>query len=269
VHNSPALPCRNFFGRDMMKANVTDFFSHWRLLIHFIMPNENPSSFGNVPHTSEVFGNVPQRSESFGTIPNPAEIFRTVPKPSEKKEDHILTVREAARLFENAGVARTERSITNWCQPNKSGVPRLDAYFDSNDRKYFITPQSINAAIKEELAKVTRHSEPAEAFGNIPHASEAEKIRRDSSNEMDSAGMEELRLKLRDAEISSRVKDQVIARLEKDNGKFVEQLIGYSRTIGQLENQLLQLDAPKQSSNDTRRVPVSSEREQNPSAIQL
>jgi len=105
------------------------------------MPDERypnlPSSqpFGNVPHPSESFGNVPNNSESFRTVPKGAEAFGTFPNASEKNADHTVTVREAARLFEAAGVARTERSIVNWCQPNKTGVARLDAYFDPNERK--------------------------------------------------------------------------------------------------------------------------------------
>jgi hypothetical protein len=43
-----------------------------------------------------------------------------------------MTVRETARLFETAGVARSERSIVNWCQKNRQGIARLDAYYDPN-----------------------------------------------------------------------------------------------------------------------------------------
>ena len=61
-----------------------------------------------------------------------------------------MTVREVARLFEAAGVARTERSITNWCQPNKMGVARLENYFDPNERKYFISPKSAELQKERE-----------------------------------------------------------------------------------------------------------------------
>src|SRR6185295_11742435 len=96
------------------------------------------------------FGNIPHRSEAFGSVPNDAETFRTIPEFSERRESHTLTVREVARMFEAAGVARTERSIVNWCHPNKLGVSRLDSFFDANDGRYFITPQSVELAIKEE-----------------------------------------------------------------------------------------------------------------------
>ncbi len=166
-----------------------------------------------------------KNSEPFRTVPNLSETFRIVPKSAERKEEHILTVREAARMFEAAGVARTERSITNWCQPSRSGVARLDAYFDSNDRKYFITPQSVDAATKEELAKAAKHSEPAEPVGTVPNPAEVEKGNRRRSAEVDSDEIEELQFKLRDAEITSRAKDQYITKLETQNDKILSSLL--------------------------------------------
>src|SRR4051794_39400496 len=102
---------------------------------------------------SEEFRSSPNDSAAFGTVPHSSEGFRNVQNTSERKDDHKLSVREVARMFEAAGVARTERSITNWCQPNKQGIPRLDAYFESNERKYFITPRSVESAIQEEQSK--------------------------------------------------------------------------------------------------------------------
>src|SRR5215207_4775254 len=105
------------------------------------MPDESlfAEPFRNVPHAAEDFGNVPHHSESFRKIPNPSEAFGNVRKAAEKSDQHTLTVREVARLFEDAGVARTERSIINWCQLNRQGVARLDAFFDENERRYLIT----------------------------------------------------------------------------------------------------------------------------------
>ena len=60
-------------------------------------------------------------------------------------------MREAARKFETVGVARTERIIINWCQPNRQGITRLDSYYDPNERKYYIMPQSVEAVIQEEV----------------------------------------------------------------------------------------------------------------------
>ena len=50
-------------------------------------------------------------------------------------------------------MARTERSITRWCQPNPQGQSKLDCYFDTNEIKWLITPQSVTLAIAEEQAR--------------------------------------------------------------------------------------------------------------------
>ncbi len=128
------------------------------------------SSFRNVPQASESFRNIPKASEPFRMIRNNSEGFRSVPKALERNENHTLTVREAARVFEAAGVARTERSIVNWCQFNAQGVARLDAYFDPNERRYYITAQSVELAIAEEKAKAAKNTMPSKLFGNEAYA---------------------------------------------------------------------------------------------------
>src|ERR671938_363094 len=107
-------------------------------------------------------------------LPQISERFRTLPNRSERKENHILTVHATARKFEDEGVPRTERSITNWCQPDRNGVSRLDCYFDTNERKYYITPQSVERAIEEEKSKIKSGETlyPSESFGTVPNASE-------------------------------------------------------------------------------------------------
>lgn len=62
---------------------------------------------------SELFRAIPNRSES---APHHSEGFRMVPPLAEHKASHTLTTREAARRFEDAGVARTERTTMKWCQ---------------------------------------------------------------------------------------------------------------------------------------------------------
>lgn len=69
------------------------------------------------------------------TVPHSAEPL----PPSDWRESYALTVRETTRLFETAGVARSERSIVNWCPKNRQGIARLDAYYDPHERRYFIT----------------------------------------------------------------------------------------------------------------------------------
>jgi hypothetical protein len=203
---------------------------------------------------SEGFGKIPNASANFGTIPQGAEGFGTVRNNVEKTEHHTLTVREVARMFENADVPRTERSIINWCQPNRQGIARLDAFFDTNERKYFITPQSVSLAIREEQAKGGGNAAvtPPPMKEKIPNPSE-------NNSRPDTGGSEradELTRQNRDLEIATRAKDYYIERLEKERGQYVEKLVGMSRYVGELESQLLQLGGAPRGDKS---LPQSSE----------
>jgi hypothetical protein len=209
-----------------------------------------------VPNPSESFGTVPHRSESFRTVPNASAPFRTVPKPSERTADHTLTVREVAKMFEAAGVSRTERSIVKWCLPNKHDVARLDAVFDANERKWFITQESVERAIAEEQARAARHHDPVPnaADESVPNDSE-QTPKRQQRPDSDDEDRTELRGKLRDLEITNRVKDAYIEQLkgnlqsaDEERRGYIQQLIDKSHQIGSLETQLRQLAAPRNHS---------------------
>ena len=204
---------------------------------------QNPQTHnGNVPHTSAGFRSVPNDSASFRTVPNDAASFGNVPQLSERKESHTLTVREVARLFESAGVARTERSIVNWCQPNRTGIARLDSYFDPNERRYYISPQSVEQAIAEEKAKATKHKDTSEPFGNVPPA--AETARNVKLPADDESQVKELERENLDLKIANRGKDYLIDELNKERKHFFDQLLSASRKVGELETRLLQIESP-------------------------
>jgi|ERR1051325_3947941 hypothetical protein len=192
-------------------------------------------------HASESFRNVPQASEDFRKVPKDAESFGNVPKLSERKESHTLTVREAARMFEAAGVPRTERSITNWCHPNKLGVCRLDSYFDPNEGKFFVTPQSVEVAIKEEQAKVAQNA-TASDVGNIPKRSETDRRTESTEEDREPENVKVLRQKIFDLQITNQGKDYFIDRLQQERERFDEKLIAFARRVGELESKLLQLE---------------------------
>ena len=208
--------------------------------------------------SSETFGTLPHDAETFGAVRKDAEGFRTLRNAAARTDQHTLTVREVARLFEQAGVPRTERSIVNWCQPNHQGIARLDAFFDTNERKYFVTPQSVTAAVGEEQAKqAASGAAPSAPANDAPKTSE-----RSSRHAEDTEAVEALRAKLRDSEITNRVKDQFIGMLEKDREKlaaerenYVRELIGQSHRIGQLESQLLQLGSGAASGHSVPHLP--------------
>jgi translation initiation factor 2 beta subunit (eIF-2beta)/eIF-5 len=192
---------------------------------------------------SEDFGILPNPSAPFGNVPHDAEAFRIVQNASERTEDHKLTVRDVARMFEAAGVARTERSITNWCQPNKNGIARLNAYFDPNERKYFITARSVEIAVQEEQSK-----ERAKGNSVAPlHDTGSKTVPKSSATTQPDpeSEAERLRQKMIDLEITNRVKDQIIDRLkdererfEEERTRYVEKLMTFNRLVGQLETRL-------------------------------
>ena len=213
------------------------------------MPMENQSSPlpelpGPIPHDAEAEFDVPQTSAEFRTVPNVAEDFGKVPQVAERKENHTLTVRETARMFEAAGVARTERSVINWCQPNRQGITRLDSYYDPNERKYYITPQSVDAVIQEEIQRTSKSVEPlaSEFFGS----SSAQMKHSGNANAVDERRLKELEREIFDLQIANRGKDYLIGELNKERKSFFDQLLATHRTVGELETRLNQLDGPKQ-----------------------
>jgi hypothetical protein len=207
--------------------------------------NSTPPSepFGTVRNNAESFGKVPNGSEAFGKVRKGAESFRNIPNVSERKENHTLTVREAARMFETAGVARTERSIVNWCQPNKTGIARLDSYFDPNERKYFITPQSVELAIAEEKARAAKINESSELVGNVPK--DSEKLQKGSQPgvEGEDQRVKDLEHEVMDLKITNRGKDFFIEQLQKERNGVLDQLLTANRKVGELETKLLQIES--------------------------
>ena len=215
------------------------------------MPTENqsmplPELPGPVPQTAATSSDVPQTSADFRTVPKDAEEFGKVPQVAERKENHTLTVRETARMFETAGVARTEPSIINWCQPNRQGIARLDSYYDPNERKYFITPQSVETAIQEEIQRAKKSTDvpDSESFGShvepVKHSSATA-----TAKAADERKVQELEREITDLKITNRGKDMFIEQLKSERAGFFEQLMSANRTVGQLETKLHQLDGPK------------------------
>ena len=215
------------------------------------MPMENQSSPmpelpGLIPQNTEAAFDVPQTSAEFRTVPNGAEDFGKAPQTAERKENHTLTVRETARMFEVAGVARTERSVINWCQPNRQGITRLDSYYDPNERKYYITPQSVEAVIQEEIQRVKKSPEmPTSEDFRSPVAHVKHTRTTATGIASDPQRIQELERENFDLKITNRAKEIVIERMQKERDGFIEKLLVSSQTVGQLETKLKRLEAPK------------------------
>jgi len=195
----------------------------------------------NIQKASESFGNVPKSSESN---------FRSF-----QKENHTLTVRDVLKLFESKGVDITERSIVNYCHPNKHGVCLLDSFFDENERKFYITPQSVEEAIPEIRARKIRmnllsdnvpkgQESNSESFRSVPNHSEANK--QQASNESNEK-VRELEKENIDLKITNRGKDLYIEKINEERKDFIKIIEDKSFLIGKLEATLLQLKSPENS----------------------
>jgi hypothetical protein len=207
------------------------------------------------PISQNISQNADGGSPAFGNLPNAnSESGGKFSRPTQRKDSHTISVRDAAKMFEAAGVARTERSIINWCWPNRQGLARLDSYFDPNDRKYFITQQSIELAIKEELSK----SQPQEstAFPNgqekVPQPSENPQSASAQDSTAPANEVAELEKQIFDLSITNRAKDMFIERLQDERKAFaderqtyIDQLVSNSRQLGELKIRLFQLEGPR------------------------
>jgi hypothetical protein len=215
-------------------------------------------------------------SDSFGTIRNHSEPFRTVPNRSEqleRVEKYSLTVREVTRMFEEAGVPRTERSIVKWCTPNPHGMPRLMSRYDTNERRWFITEDSVRIAIAEEIAKqrelearnvqAPEHVTPDEGKTEQPQEENREErtaertYKRNAPEEVISTAekdkiISELEHQLRTEQIASRAKDLFMEKMEKERVHLLDQVTKMSYKVGVLETKLLQIEAPRQADEEER-----------------
>jgi hypothetical protein len=206
--------------------------------------------YGHGPNAPEASSGVPQPSADFRTVLNGAVAFGKIPHAAERRENHTLTVRESARIFETAGVARTERSIINWCQPNRQGMARLDSYFDPNERKYYITPQSVETVIQEELqrAKKFTAAPTAEPFGSpekpVKHSQD-----NSEAATADKKKFQELEREILDLKIANRGKDYLIDQLRSERTGFFEQLLSANRKVVELETTVIQLESAKAIGN--------------------
>jgi hypothetical protein len=167
------------------------------------------------------------------------EEFGNIPQVAERKGNHTLTVRaltvrETARMFKTANVARTERSIINWCQPNRQGIMRLDCYFDPNERKYYLTPQSVEAAIQEQMQRVkksTAVSDSEKFRSSVAPVKHPDK----KADLTDAKKFQELKWEILDLKINNRGNEYLIGGFIKERRSFLDQLLASNRMVGQLE----------------------------------
>jgi hypothetical protein len=123
-----------------------------------------------------------------------------------------------------------------------SGDRAVGQLYDPNERKYYLTPQSVETAIQEEIQRAKKSTEaPAsETFGN-PVASVKHP---GNTNMVDEKRHNEMEREIFDLKIANRGKDYLIDQLKSERTGFFEKLLSANRTVGQLETKVLQLASP-------------------------
>lgn len=185
----------------------------------------------------EGFGSMRQGAAPFGNVPHDAEGFRRVPPPLDV-ELFDVPIREAVRLFEAAGVPRSERTLVNWCRQNRQGIARFRCYFEETERRYLITRESVEQVIAEEQARVAArgqeeaHGAPAPSTPATPANGEPARVK-------------ELELQVRDLTVATRVKDELLSQAERRELALLDKVEAQARLNGALETRLLAIEGPK------------------------
>jgi hypothetical protein len=236
-------------------------------------PEQRPQDaafFRTVPKSAESYGTLPKDSEHFGNLPHASENVGVLTE--EERATYTLTVRAAARIFESRGVPRSERSIQNWCKKVNGEPSRLVCRYDWNDRRFWITPESVDAVIAEEVAKQKlagariasgdhEESLPQSPAGFAKVRQDAETVRTaqyaPSSNRNHGEEQSEVTRRIAELErenfdlkVANRAKDQFIEMLREDRQEIAAErnnLISrvMQWALGSPEKSVLHIDPPK------------------------
>lgn len=94
-------------------------------------------------------------------------------------------------------------------------------FLNSNERKWFITQESVERAIAEEKAKAERHSgavpNDSEQFGNVPNRSERAAATPKDESAQTVARVKELEKEVMNLKITNEVKDKWIEQITKES----------------------------------------------------
>jgi hypothetical protein len=170
---------------------------------------------------------------------------------------HTLTIRQAADLFASLGVPRSPRSIQRFCELNSIDSIRVKG---EKTERYFVSKDSVERYAKElkQLENIS-HIESDTARHD---ASQHDTTRHDSLPSLPEQKEKVEQLPDREAEefqeriitlekekmqlaIDRAAKEQVINQMLDERREWMRQLTQQSREIGQLEMQVLQIDAPR------------------------
>lgn len=204
------------------------------------------------PTVSDVGGRSPNMSDGDG--PRPTRLL-------ERKEAHALTSTEVTKIFEHAGLLRTQRSIERYCKAEK-----LDCFFDPDEQRYYITRGSVDRLVGQLKEIQARH----ENIVMDDTQSAVYGMRQEPTQKGDNEKLKEMEAKLKEMEdkvfnlsINDKAKEIVITQMrnqvKEDREQYTAELIKHTRRVVHLETELRQLQAPKSDNYKSSREAVDAE----------
>lgn len=197
--------------------------------------------------------------------PRPTKSDDDRPRPtmsSVRREEHHLTTREALQLFEAAGLPRNQRSIERYCADGK-----LDAFFDSDEQRYFVSRASVDRLIGHLTEIKTRHEAVSPAVSDAIRAGTTQNRQaRDEQTgpppHADATKLKDLEDTLFNLEVDKRATEKVnnILReqIKEDRAQYFQQLQEFvkelgdtKQLVGELQTQVKRLEAPKPGTSAT------------------
>jgi len=173
---------------------------------------------------------------------------------------YTLTVEEASRIFSDAGVPRSPRTIDRYCKSGHLVCMKIET--DRNE-KYLITEDSVTERITE-LQQVAPTGHVQTEHDTSRHVETQQDMSRHDATHQQLSDDEKRRLEVRikeleleniDLKIANRGKDYFVEELKNERERFeaerkemVQQLIHHSHRVGELEGVIrhAQIEAPRQ-----------------------
>jgi len=174
---------------------------------------------------------------------------------------HNVTIEEAAEIFSRAGVPRSHRTISRYCE---QGILESVLMDTETGQKYLIKRDSVEKRIKEiKQFLATRHDK------SRPDTSGHDQSRRDMSSHVKTdqehgrpqedqqfdtlkAEVKKLQQDNFQLRIDRAAKEEVINRMFSEREHAMKMAIDLSRKVGSLESKLLQLESPRRRETSDR-----------------
>ncbi len=212
--------------------------------------------------SSTTDGTSPSLAAASGSEPRPSDGIRTRPPTTARLRtaDHILTAEEVVQRFRQAGVPRSIRRVTEYCARGD-----LDAFRDPDERRWYVTPASVQELIGHFQELQSRHRATADirtvppaaaADGSAPPPTADDGHRPNPTvgsglhpqlADLPPTAVEKIRAledEVTGLKISNQAKDIVIGQLKEERVSHITLLQKRAFTIGRLKEKLRLLAAP-------------------------